>query len=116
MKHHKLAFLTMIEKKHFEKYYHKMQETRNNCSGTKIGCTKSIFSKLKSCHCIWLCTFVLYFGSRAYLFSPDEGSCYVFSTRNNCSEFVASYGIIIQSFIQSIKRQVNFIAKTDSDI
>ena len=42
-----------------------------------------------------------YFGTRAYLFSPEEGSCYVFSTRNNCCEFLASYGIIIQSVIQS---------------
>ena len=26
-------------------------------------------------------TLPLYFGTRAYLFSPDEGSCYVTSTR-----------------------------------
>ena len=28
-------------------------------------------------------------------------TCYTFSTRNNCCEFLASYGVIIQSVIQS---------------
>ena len=46
------------------------------------------------------CTLLLYFGIRAYLFSPDEGLCYIFSTRNNCCEILASYGVIIQSVIQ----------------
>ena len=46
---------------------------------------------------MWL----LHFTTRAYLFSPDEGSCCIFSTRNNCCEFLASYGVIIQSVIQS---------------
>ena len=61
----------------------------------------SNFNKLKFCHCIWFCTLLFYFGTRAYLFSPDEGSCYIFSTRNNCCEFLASYGVISQSVIQS---------------
>ena len=29
-------------------------------------------------------TLLLHFGTRSYLFSPDERSCYVFSTQNNC--------------------------------
>ena len=62
---------------------------------------KSICNKFISCHCIWFCTLLLHFGTRAYLFSPEEGSCYVFSTRNNCCEFLAFYGVISQSVIQS---------------
>ena len=45
-------------------------------------------------------TVLLYFGTHAYLFSSDKGSCYVFSTRNNCCEFLASNGVIIQSVTQ----------------
>ena len=33
---------------------------------------------------------LFHFGTRAYLFSPDEGSGYIFSTRNICCEFLAS--------------------------
>ena len=55
---------------------------------------------LKSYHCIWFCTLLLYFGIPAYLFSPDEGSCYIFWTQNNSFEFLASYGVILQSDIQ----------------
>ena len=61
-----------------------MQETRNNCFGSKIR------RKYNS---------NVYFGSRAYLFSPDEG--YIFLTRNNCCESLASYDVIIQSVFQS---------------
>ena len=43
---------------------------------------------------------LLHFGTRACLFSPDKGSCYVFSTRNNCCEFLASDGVIFQSVIK----------------
>ena len=43
-------------------------------------------------------TLLLHFSTRAYLFSPDEGSCIVFSTRNNC-EVLAFYGVIFQSVI-----------------
>ena len=32
---------------------------------------------------------------------PDKWSCYEFSTRNNCCEFLAFYGVIVQSVIQS---------------
>ena len=46
-------------------------------------------------------TLLLYFGNCAYLFSPGEESCYLFSTRNNCWKFLTSYGVIIQSIIQS---------------
>ena len=38
---------------------------------------------------------------RAYLISPEEGSFYGFLTRNNCCEFLALYGVIGQSVIQS---------------
>ena len=46
-------------------------------------------------------TLLIYFGTRVYLFLPDERPCYVFSTQNNCCELLASYGVIIQSAIQS---------------
>ena len=39
--------------------------------------------------------------SHAHLFLSDKGSYCVFLTRNNCCEFLASYGVIIQSVIQS---------------
>ena len=58
---------------------------------------KSICNNFKSYQCIWFCTLLLHFGTCAYLFSPEEGSCYIFSTRNNCCEFLAYYGVI-QSF------------------
>ena len=44
---------------------------------------------------------LLYFGTRAYLFSLDEGLCYSFFTRNNGCEFLTSYGVIFQSDFQS---------------
>ena len=46
-------------------------------------------------------TLLLYFGTRTCLFSPDEGSCYVFSTRDNCCEFFAAYDAVILSAILS---------------
>ena len=45
-------------------------------------------------------TLLLHFGTLAYLFLPDEGSCYIFSTQNNCCEFLAFYGVLLQSDIQ----------------
>ena len=45
-------------------------------------------------------TLLLLFGTHAYLLLPDEGSCYIFSIRNNCCEFLASYGVIFQSDFQ----------------
>ena len=41
-------------------------------------------------------TLLLHFRTRAYLFSPDEESCYIFLTRNNCCEFLASYDVIFK--------------------
>ena len=41
------------------------------------------------------------FRTRAYLFSPEEGSCYICSTRNNCCKFLASYGVILPSNSQT---------------
>ena len=58
-------------------------------------------NKFKSCHCIWFYTLLIHFGTCSYLFSPDKRSCYIFSTRNNCCEFLASYSVIIQSVTQS---------------
>ena len=43
---------------------------------------------------------LLQFGTRAYLYSPDEGSCYIFSSRKDFCVFLLSYGIIRQSDIQ----------------
>ena len=45
--------------------------------------------------------FAFYFGTRAYLFSSDEGSCYAFSTSNNYCKSLTSYGVIIQSVNKS---------------
>ena len=41
------------------------------------------------------------FGIRAYMFSLDEGSCYVFLTGSNCYEFHKSYGGITLNVFQS---------------
>ena len=49
-------------------------------------------------------TLLLYFGTRAYLLTPDEGSLYVFSTRNNCCEFLAFQGVTFQSVTESYGR------------
>ena len=58
---------------------------------------KRIHNKFKSCHFIWFCTLLLHFGTCAYLFSPNKGSCYAFSTRN---KFLATYGVVFQNDIQ----------------
>ena len=42
------------------------------------------------------------FGTHAYLFLPDKGLCYIFSTQNNCCEFLVYYGVFVQSVIQSL--------------
>ena len=47
---------------------------------------------------------LLYFSTHAYLFLPDKGWCYIFSTQNNCCKFLASYGVIIQSATQSFMK------------
>ena len=39
------------------------------------------------------CMLFLFCDIRACLFLLDEGSCYIFSTWNNCSEFLASHGV-----------------------
>ena len=64
-----------------------MKETRNNCFDTLL----------------------LHFGTCAYLFSPEEGSCYVFLTRNNCCGFLASDGVIFQSVIKSAIEQIRLL-------
>ena len=35
-------------------------------------------NKFKFCHYISFCSLLLYYSTRAYIFSPVEGSCYVF--------------------------------------
>ena len=45
-------------------------------------------------------TLLLHFDICAYLFSSEEGSCYVFSTRNNCCKFLACDAVIFQSVIK----------------
>ena len=40
------------------------------------------------------------FGTRAHLLSLEEGSCCILSTRNNCCESLASYGVIFESDFQ----------------
>ena len=42
---------------------------------------------------------VIFRHSCLYVFT-DEGSCYIFSTRNNSCEFLAFYGVILQSVIK----------------
>ena len=79
-----------------------MPETRNNCFGSKKRSTTLLQAKTVKHECRNVtATLQLHFGTRAYLFSPHEGSCYIFSTRNNCCEFLASYGVFIQSVTQS---------------
>ena len=34
---------------------------------------------------------------RAYIFSPDEGLCCIFSNRNYCYRFLTSYGVNFQN-------------------
>ena len=79
-----------------------MQETRNNCFKSKKRSTTLHQAKTGKHECRNVtATLLLHFGTRAYLFSPDEGSCYVFSTRNNYCEFLAFYGVTFQSVIKS---------------
>ena len=65
---------------------------------------------------------LLHFGTRACLFSPDEGACYIFLTRNNCSKFLAYYGVIFKvifyhtSVDRSIDFKFSFYAKESSKI
>ena len=75
-----------------------MQETRNNYFGSKI--SRTTFRQVKTSKHECRNTIATYFGTRAYLASSDEGSCYVVSTRNNCYESLASYGVIIQNVFQ----------------
>ena len=45
----------------------------------------------------------------------EEGSCYIILTRNNCCEFLASYGVIVQSVNQSfLKTPVCGASLTDN--
>ena len=52
-------------------------------------------------HCCYI--FMLTMGIRSNLFLPDKGPCFVFLTQSNCCEFLAAYGVIFQSDIQSFQ-------------
>ena len=85
-----------------------MQETRSNCFGSKIFGTalsqvKTGRYKCRNITAIYMSKYMLlYLGIRAYLFSPDEVSCHIFSTKKkHCCEFLASNGVFIQSVIHS---------------
>ena len=83
-----------------------MQETRNNCFESKI-CSMTLCQAKTSKHecqnvrAIYVAVISHWFNTRAYLFSPDKGSGNLFSTQNNCCQFLASYGVVIQSVTQS---------------
>ena len=108
MLNHKTTIKNTVEY-HFVKQHHKMQETRNNCFGSEK--CSSTLSQAKTGKLLLTClplaaTLLLHFGTRAYLFYPDEGSCYLFPTRNNCCEFLASYVVIFQIVIKSYFSQL----------
>ena len=73
-----------------------MQETRDNFFGSK------------QCSTTLRLTFLLHFGTRAYLFSPDEGSYYIFFypkqlLRISCilwCYFSKRYQIIISYYVE----------------
>ena len=74
-----------------------MQETLNSCFGSKINSTILRQAKTVKYECR---NITATYGTRLYLSSPDEGLCFFFSIRNNCCEFLASYGVILQNDIQ----------------
>ena len=68
-----------------------MQETRNNCFGSKKRRTTLLQSKTSKHECRNVtATLVLHSGTRAYLFSPEEGSCYVFRPETIIASFFHS--------------------------
>ena len=72
-----------------------MQETSNNDFGLKKRNTTISQAKIGKHEC---CTKTAMCGdTRVFLFSSDEESCYVFSNRNNCCEFPASYSVNLSS-------------------
>ena len=75
-----------------------MQETRNNCFGSKKHSTTLLQAKTGKRE--------LHFTTLAYLFTPNEGSCCVFSTQNNCCEFLAFRGVTFKVFKSFFKMPV----------
>ena len=64
-----------------------MQETLNNCFGLKVRSMMLRQANTGKHECRNVtATLLLHFSTRAYLCTPDEGSYYVFLTRNNCCE------------------------------
>ena len=78
-----------------------MQETCNNCFGLKKHSTTLLQAKKGKHECRNVTAMCC-----CYLCLPEDGSCYVFSTRNNCCKFLAFYGVITQSVIQSLLQPV----------
>ena len=58
--------------------------------------------KHKCCKIIPTCSC----GTYGYLFSPEEGSFFLFSTRNNCCEFLAHDGFNLQSPHRSLFKKL----------
>ena len=58
-------------------------------------------TKLNFWHSILFCMLLLCFSTHAYQFSSKEEPCQYFSTQNNCCEFFAPTGVILQSDHQS---------------
>ena len=104
-KHHKRGVLEQSDDD-FAKNTIKCQKLATIASGTKkkIKITwpfirwEQVSTRATIYRC---CTLLLYCGTRSYLLSPDEESYDVFSARNNCCEFLASDGVILQSDDQS---------------
>ena len=65
---------------YFTNEHHQIQETHNNCFGSKND--PSSGKKI----CQYECSKIT---AIAYLFLPEEVSYYLFSTRNNCCEFIS---------------------------
>ena len=92
-----------------------MQEIHNNYFGWKKCSTILLQAKAgKYKRRNVRATLLLHFGTRAYLSSHEAGSCYVFSTQNNCCEFLASDGVIFQSVFKPFSKTPVFGAALTS--
>ena len=92
-----LFVLCFIYLSNFFHFFHLL----NLIKCTKLEIFKSNYNKFKSWQYIWFCMLLLHFSTCAYLFSPDKGSCFIFSTQNYCWEFLASYAVTFQCVINS---------------
>ena len=88
-----------------------MQETCNNCFKSKKR-SMTLLQEKTDMHGCW--TLLLHFGTCAYLFSPEGGSCYVFSTQNNCCKFLASDGVTFQNVIKLLSLIFWYVMTNDA--